>query len=150
MRRVLLALRQRDLPFMLMCVVAIHIGLGIALINDARVPQLSVLLGLHIYGELLGHLAFGILLVTCGLIALAGLVCERCFTRRQVVMLLAPQYCLIFSAFGIVFYILLQGEFHGRPFPFWVGFAGLWPGMCIAIFHTWAVLNRYIWGRADG
>lgn len=146
MNHALIKLRQRDLPFMLFWAVGVHLGFGLALLSNKHVPSLSVLLGLHVWGDLLGATIFGLILIMFGLLALTGLLFEGQLSRKQVLAFLAPQYCVIFSGFCVATYILEQGSFHGRPFDFWVGFAGLWSGMVAAMLHTWAVLNRYVWG----
>jgi hypothetical protein len=132
-------------PWILWWATIVHLVLGTLLILHPEVASVSVLIGLHIFLEAgMSPQFLGAITLFAGLCSVCILLTEHQRTLTQIVIGIMPQYMLVFVSFMADAHIVVSGEFMGRPVPFPTAMAGLWPIMCAALMHTFAIIERYM------
>ena len=130
-------------PWILWWATGVHIILGIALLLHPEAGRLAVLLGLREVIGGIGTSAMGLILIAVSVWTMFGILREAILPRRWIIAHLFPQYVLVIISLLTNVFILVDGEYMGRPFNFWAGLVGLWPALLGSLLHTFAVLERY-------
>lgn len=118
---------------------------GILLITSPSVREYAIVGGASAIGDLSNSNYFsGFILIFFAIIALFGIFTEKRFHPLVSLLLVMPQYLILFSSIIIDTFIFITGEYKGEPVPYTISLAFLFPIYLGAILHTCAIVERYI------
>lgn len=141
-------LNRRYAPWMLLCVVAIHIGLGVSLqFDDSDSPIRNLVFGitgLYFFLDELGPDLLSLVLISFAILAAIPSLTDRSRTASWI--LAGPQYLLVLASLVSALWVLATGEYRETHVEFWPGFGALWTTICVSTFHTFALLERFGYG----
>lgn len=143
-------------PWILYLIIAVHYVWAISIHQNSMVSALFILVGLDFLARLgIDGDALSTFLFTISTLALIGLLFEDNLGRWKSLLLLTPQYTVLFFAFLSDMNVLLTANVHCRiesatcingiqHVDRWIIAAVLGMFMTAALLHTAAILERYI------
>ena len=131
--------------------ISVHIIWGLGLLLSSSVVNVVVLAGFHKFLDLgFDRYSLGTMLLLFSMAAIIGTVFESKLPQRTSFVLVLPQYFLMIAAFFIDLQFIIEGEsLTGQSINRILILVALWPIMVISIFHTWAVIERWIFITKD-
>lgn len=146
MRGVLTHFVPGQQPLIIWWAVLTHLIWGIAMIKQPPISKLGILVGVDRYIDLgIPVRLIGAILLTAGLMAAIGLILDgsHLLSRRTSMLMLAPQYFLLVSAFFTDGQTILASSVHDIHVGHTILIAILGPIVIAAVLHTIAVYERY-------
>lgn len=136
-------------PIMILCSGSIHITFGICLLWHAEVGRLLAFVGLDKFAGFwhLGRYDLAAVLIAFGLISFIGVSLEKRIDLRFCMAMVLPQYIVMLWSLISDSIVIVKGPISatGQPIHPAVAVVILCAIGWVAIWHTYAFVERYIW-----
>jgi hypothetical protein len=135
-------------PYLILWMSAIHIVIGVALLQEPRTENLLIISGLNRFAELpvVDRHILAYALVGSALLACIGLVLEDRLRPKVCLGLLIWQYGLVFGSFLSDFIVLWNGvnPANGADVSRWLLLVVLAPILLAGPLHTLSIIERFV------